>query len=175
MCALSSPSVGNYGVLFKNKFFKPKKIFLSLDPIAQKQELDGCIILAKKQLYDISLIWRGNLNMSHKVIVVSFEGLYNAAKVNGFIHSNEEDCGQHEITISKRKEFGGILSKGKLIPGKKISRQEGYGAWLFIVWKSNWDVQVKRMEEDYFLVLEKHKDRIIKNIPVIRSLGTRIS
>ncbi|GMP34007.1 hypothetical protein CsSME_00007072 [Camellia sinensis var. sinensis] len=82
---------------------------------------------------DKPLIWCGDLNVSHEEIDVSHPDFFSAAKLNGYIPPNKEDCGQPGYTLSERKRFGAILK----------------------------EYRGKRMRIDYFVVSEKLKDRIV--------------
>ncbi|KAL4584831.1 hypothetical protein LXL04_009441 [Taraxacum kok-saghyz] len=115
------------------------------------------------QSTDKSLIWCGDLNVSHEEIDVSHPDFFRTAKINGYVPPNKEDCGQPGFTLSERKRFGTILKEGKLIDAyrflhKDVDMERGFS------WSGNpiGKYRGKRMRIDYHLVSEKLKDKIIK-------------
>lgn len=114
------------------------------------------------QLSDKPLIWCGDLNVSHEDIDVSHPEFFAAAKMNGYIPPNKEDCGQPGFTISERRRFGNILKEGKLIDAYRYLHEEKDMESGFS-WSGNpvGKYRGKRMRIDYFLVSEKLKDRIV--------------
>ncbi|XP_021762044.1 DNA-(apurinic or apyrimidinic site) lyase-like [Chenopodium quinoa] len=114
------------------------------------------------QLSDKPLIWCGDLNVSHEDIDVSHPDFFAAAKMNGYIPPNKEDCGQPGFTISERKRFGTMLREGKLIDAYRFLHEEKDMECGFS-WSGNpvGKYRGKRMRIDYFLVSEMLKDRII--------------
>nr|KJB51077.1 hypothetical protein B456_008G204300 [Gossypium raimondii] len=63
------------------------------------------------QSSDKPLIWCGDLNVSHEDIDVSHPEFFSAAKMNGYVPPNKEDCGQPGFTLAERKRFGAILKE----------------------------------------------------------------
>lgn len=114
------------------------------------------------QLSDKPLIWSGDLNVSHEDIDVSHPEFFAAAKMNGYIPPNKEDCGQPGFTISERKRFGTILREGKLIDAYRFLHKEEDIECGFS-WSGNpvGKYRGKRMRIDYFLVSEKLRDQIV--------------
>ncbi|THF98581.1 hypothetical protein TEA_028866 [Camellia sinensis var. sinensis] len=128
---------------------------------------------------DKPLIWCGDLNVSHEEIDVSHPDFFSAAKLNGYIPPNKEDCGQPGYTLSERKRFGAILKeretffftledfgirnpKGKLVDAYRFLHKEKDMERDFS-WSGNpvGKYRGKRMRIDYFVVSEKLKDRIV--------------
>ncbi|KAJ9140222.1 hypothetical protein P3X46_030895 [Hevea brasiliensis] len=114
------------------------------------------------QLSDKPLIWCGDLNVSHEEIDVSHPEFFSAAKQNGYIPPDKEDCGQPGFTLNERKRFGAILREGKLIDAYRFLHKEKDMECGFS-WSGNpiGKYRGKRMRIDYFIVSEKFKDRII--------------
>ncbi|GLT63984.1 hypothetical protein SLA2020_365050 [Shorea laevis] len=185
MRALSSLPFANYRVwwsladskyagtaLFVKKCFQPKKIFFNLDKTASKHEPDGRVILAEFETFrllntyapnnDKPLVWCGDLNVSHEEIDVSHPEFFSAAKLNGYVPPNKEDCGQPGFTLSERKRFGTILKEGKLIDAYRFLHKEKDMECGFS-WSGHpiGKYRGKRMRIDYFVVSEKLKDRIV--------------
>ncbi|KAJ8430702.1 hypothetical protein Cgig2_000267 [Carnegiea gigantea] len=116
----------------------------------------------------------------HEDIDVSHPEFFAAAKMNGYIPPNKEDCGQPGFTISERKRFGTILRevemetqkrpfydsiariRGKLIDAYRYLHKEKDMESGFS-WSGNpvGKYRGKRMRIDYFLVSEKLKGRIV--------------
>ncbi|CAL5375154.1 unnamed protein product [Camellia sinensis] len=111
---------------------------------------------------DKPLIWCGDLNVSHEEIDVSHPDFFSAAKLNGYIPPNKEDCGQPGYTLSERKRFGAILKEGKLVDAYRFLHKEKDMERGFS-WSGNpvGKYRGKRMRIDYFVVSEKLKDRIV--------------
>ncbi|KAL6177570.1 hypothetical protein ACLB2K_049096 [Fragaria x ananassa] len=111
---------------------------------------------------DKPLIWCGDLNVSHEEIDVSHPDFFSAAKVNGYVPPNKEDCGQPGFTLSERKRFGNILKEGKLIDAYRFLHKEKDMEHGFS-WSGNpiGKYRGKRMRIDYFVVAEQLKDRIV--------------
>ncbi|XP_057791512.1 DNA-(apurinic or apyrimidinic site) endonuclease [Salvia miltiorrhiza] len=108
------------------------------------------------------LIWCGDLNVSHEDIDVSHPEFFAAAKLNGYVPPNKEDCGQPGFTLSERTRFGSILKEGALVDAyrylhKDKDMERGFS------WSGNpiGKYRGKRMRIDYFVVSEKWKDRIV--------------
>ncbi|XP_057970423.1 DNA-(apurinic or apyrimidinic site) endonuclease [Malania oleifera] len=114
------------------------------------------------QSSDKPLIWCGDLNVSHEEIDVSHPDFFSAAKLNGYIPPNKEDCGQPGFTLAERKRFGNILKEGKLIDAYRLLHKEKNMEGGFS-WSGNpiGKYRGKRMRIDYFLVSEKLKDKIV--------------
>ncbi|KAJ4712493.1 DNA-(apurinic or apyrimidinic site) lyase [Melia azedarach] len=111
---------------------------------------------------EMPLIWCGDLNVSHEEIDVSHPEFFSAAKQNGYIPPNKEDCGQPGFTISERKRFGAILKEGRLIDAYRVLHKEkdmdsGFSWSGHPIGK----YRGKRMRIDYFIVSEQLKDRIV--------------
>ncbi|KAK0586134.1 hypothetical protein LWI29_001607 [Acer saccharum] len=115
--ALSSPPFGDFQIwwslveskyagtaLLVKKYLQPKKVSFSLDKSASKHEPDG-------RCSEKPLIWCGDLNVSHEEIDVSHPDFFSAAKLNGYIPPNKEDCGQPGFTLAERKRFGALLKE----------------------------------------------------------------
>ncbi|CAI0548247.1 unnamed protein product [Linum tenue] len=111
---------------------------------------------------DKPLIWCGDLNVSHEDIDVSHPEFFSAAKLNGYIPPNKEDCGQPGFTLNERKRFGAIMREGKLIDAYRFLHKEKDMEGGFS-WSGNpiGKYRGKRMRIDYFLVSEKLKDQIV--------------
>lgn len=112
---------------------------------------------------DKPLIWCGDLNVSHEEIDVSHPEFFSAAKLNGYVPPNKEDCGQPGFTLSERKRFANILKEGKLIDAYRFLHKEKDMECGFS-WSGHpiGKYRGKRMRIDYFLVAEKLKDRILE-------------
>ncbi|KAL2243001.1 UNVERIFIED_CONTAM: DNA-(apurinic or apyrimidinic site) lyase [Sesamum indicum] len=111
---------------------------------------------------DKPLIWCGDLNVSHQDIDVSHPEFFSAAKLNGYVPPNKEDCGQPGFTVSERKRFDSILKEGKLVDAyrylhKDKDMERGFSWSGHPVGK----YRGKRMRIDYFIVSEKLKERIV--------------
>ncbi|KAG6410430.1 hypothetical protein SASPL_128490 [Salvia splendens] len=111
---------------------------------------------------DKPLIWCGDLNVSHQDIDVSHPEFFAAAKLNGYVPPNKEDCGQPGFTLSERMRFGSILKEGALVDAyrhlhKDTDTEPGFS------WSGNpiGKYRGKRMRIDYFVVSEKWKERIV--------------
>ncbi|KAJ8536559.1 hypothetical protein K7X08_034960 [Anisodus acutangulus] len=111
---------------------------------------------------DKPLIWCGDLNVSHEDIDVSHPEFFSAAKLNGYIPPNKEDCGQPGFTLAERRRFGGILKEGKLVDAYRFLHKDSDMECGFS-WSGNpvGKYRGKRMRIDYFIVSEKLKDRIV--------------
>ncbi|XP_022865142.1 DNA-(apurinic or apyrimidinic site) lyase [Olea europaea var. sylvestris] len=111
---------------------------------------------------DKPLIWCGDLNVSHQDIDVSHPEFFSAAKLNGYVPPNKEDCGQPGFTLSERKRFGTILKEGKLVDAYRYLHKDKDMQCGFS-WSGNpiGKYRGKRMRIDYFIVSEKLKDRIV--------------
>ncbi|WCJ36193.1 DNA-(apurinic or apyrimidinic site) endonuclease [Euphorbia peplus] len=128
----------------------------------RRRKWDKKILEFVLQLSDKHLIWCGDLNVSHEEIDVSHPEFFSAAKQNGYVPPNEEDCGQPGFTLNERKRFGTILREGKLIDAyrhlhKEKDMDRGFS------WSGNpiGKYRGKRMRIDYFVASEKLADRII--------------
>uniref|UniRef100_A0A803KQF8 DNA-(apurinic or apyrimidinic site) endonuclease n=1 Tax=Chenopodium quinoa TaxID=63459 RepID=A0A803KQF8_CHEQI len=101
-------------------------------------------------------------SFSHEDIDVSHPDFFAAAKMNGYIPPNKEDCGQPGFTISERKRFGTMLREGKLEDAYRFLHKEKDMECGFS-WSGNpvGKYRGKRMRIDYFLVSEMLKDRIV--------------
>ncbi|XP_048443513.1 DNA-(apurinic or apyrimidinic site) endonuclease [Pyrus x bretschneideri] len=128
----------------------------------RRRKWDKRILEFVLQSSDKPLIWCGDLNVSHEEIDVSHPDFFSAAKVNGYVPPNKEDCGQPGFTLNERKRFGSILKEGKLIDAyrhlhKEKDMEHGFS------WSGNpiGKYRGKRMRIDYFVVAEKLKDRIV--------------
>ncbi|KAI6682762.1 hypothetical protein NL676_028675 [Syzygium grande] len=110
---------------------------------------------------DKPLIWCGDLNVSHEEVDVSHPDFFSAAKQNGYVPPNAEDCGQPGFTLAERKRFGAILKEGKLIDAYRYLHKDKDMECGFS-WSGNpiGKYRGKRMRIDYFIVSEKFKDRI---------------
>ncbi|KAL0311326.1 UNVERIFIED_CONTAM: DNA-(apurinic or apyrimidinic site) lyase [Sesamum angustifolium] len=111
---------------------------------------------------DKPLIWCGDLNVSHQDLDVSHPEFFSAAKLNGYVPPNKEDCGQPGFTVSERKRFDSILKEGKLVDAyrylhKDKDMERGFSWSGHPVGK----YRGKRMRIDYFIVSEKLKERIV--------------
>ncbi|XP_024025028.1 DNA-(apurinic or apyrimidinic site) lyase [Morus notabilis] len=115
------------------------------------------------QSADKPLIWCGDLNVSHEEIDVSHPEFFSAAKLNGYVPPNKEDCGQPGFTLAERKRFANILKEGKLIDAYRFLHKEKDMESGFS-WSGHpiGKYRGKRMRIDYFLVSEKLKDRILE-------------
>ncbi|KAM7471481.1 hypothetical protein LguiA_009664 [Lonicera macranthoides] len=127
----------------------------------RRRKWDKRVLEFVLQNSDKPLIWCGDLNVSHEEIDVSHPDFFSAAKLNGYIPPNKEDCGQPGFTLNERKRFGGILNEGKLIDAYRFLHKDkdmdnGFS------WSGNpvGKYRGKRMRIDYFVVSEKLKDRI---------------
>ncbi|KAL9235583.1 hypothetical protein vseg_010329 [Gypsophila vaccaria] len=128
----------------------------------RRRKWDKKILELVLKLSDKPLIWCGDLNVSHEDIDVSHPEFFAAAKMNGYVSPNKEDCGQPGFTISERKRFGEILKEGKLIDAYRYLHKEKDMEGGFS-WSGNpiGKYRGKRMRIDYFLVSEMLKDRIV--------------
>ncbi|KAJ8752002.1 hypothetical protein K2173_001028 [Erythroxylum novogranatense] len=108
------------------------------------------------------LIWCGDLNVSHEEIDVSHPEFFSAAKLNGYVPPNKEDCGQPGFTLGERKRFGAILREGKLIDAYRHLHTEKDMERGFS-WSGHpiGKYRGKRMRIDYFIVSEKFEERIV--------------
>ncbi|CAA0815338.1 DNA-(apurinic or apyrimidinic site) lyase [Striga hermonthica] len=104
---------------------------------------------------DKSLIWCGDLNVSHPEF-------FSAAKLNGYVPPNKEDYGQPGFTLAERRRFGLILKEGKLVDAyrhlhKDKDMERGFS------WSGNpiGKYRGKRMRIDYFVVSDELKERIV--------------
>ncbi|XP_038893653.1 DNA-(apurinic or apyrimidinic site) endonuclease [Benincasa hispida] len=113
------------------------------------------------QSSDKPLIWCGDLNVSHEEIDVSHPDFFSAAKLNGYIPPNKEDCGQPGFTLAERKRFNAILKEGKLIDAYRFLHKEKDMERGFS-WSGHpiGKYRGKRMRIDYFLVSESLIGRI---------------
>ncbi|XP_038683988.1 DNA-(apurinic or apyrimidinic site) endonuclease [Tripterygium wilfordii] len=109
------------------------------------------------------LIWCGDLNVSHEEIDVSHPEFFSAAKLNGYVPPNKEDCGQPGFTLAERKRFGAILKEGKLIDAYRFLHKEKDMDHGFS-WSGHpiGKYRGKRMRIDYFIVAEELKNRIVR-------------
>ncbi|PKI66624.1 DNA-(apurinic or apyrimidinic site) lyase [Punica granatum] len=114
------------------------------------------------QSSDKPLIWCGDLNVSHEEIDVSHPEFFAAAKLNGYVPPNKEDCGQPGFTLAERKRFGTILKEGKLVDAYRYLHKDKDMDHGFS-WSGNpvGKYRGKRMRIDYFIVSEKLVSRII--------------
>ncbi|KAI6694243.1 hypothetical protein NL676_021953 [Syzygium grande] len=183
--ALSSPPFGNYRVwwslgdfkyagtvLLVKKCFQPKVSFL-LDSKASKHEPDGRVILAEFETFRLLNTYSPNnvnhasigfflfIICNHEEVDVSHPDFFSAAKQNGYVPPNAEDCGQPGFTLAERKRFGAILKEGKLIDAYRYLHKDKDMECGFS-WSGNpiGKYRGKRMRIDYFIVSEKFKDRI---------------
>ncbi|MBA0593090.1 hypothetical protein Gorai_010049, partial [Gossypium raimondii] len=113
------------------------------------------------QSSDKPLIWCGDLNVSHEDIDVSHPEFFSAAKMNGYVPPNKEDCGQPGFTLAERKRFGAILKEGRLVDAYRYLHKEKDMECGFS-WSGNpiGKYRGKRMRIDYFIVSEKLKERV---------------
>lgn len=111
---------------------------------------------------DKPLIWCGDLNVSHHDIDVSHPEFFSAAKLNGYVPPNKEDCGQPGFTLSERTRFGSILKEGKLVDAYRYLHMDKDMERGFS-WSGNpiGKYRGKRMRIDYFIVSEEWKERIV--------------
>ncbi|KAI5665007.1 hypothetical protein M9H77_24330 [Catharanthus roseus] len=111
---------------------------------------------------DKTLIWCGDLNVSHEDMDVSHPEFFAAAKLNGYIPPNKEDCGQPGFTLNERRRFGTILKEGKLVDAYRYLHKDKDMDRGFS-WSGNpiGKYRGKRMRIDYFIVSEKLQDRIV--------------
>ncbi|CAB4280593.1 unnamed protein product [Prunus armeniaca] len=77
----------------------------------RRRKWDKRILEFVLQSSDKPLIWCGDLNVSHEEIDVSHPHFFSAAKLNGYVPPNKEDCGQPGFTLAERKRFGNILKE----------------------------------------------------------------
>ncbi|XP_050226137.1 DNA-(apurinic or apyrimidinic site) endonuclease [Mercurialis annua] len=128
----------------------------------RRRKWDKRILEFVVQSSDKPLIWCGDLNVSHEEIDVSHPDFFSAAKQNGYVPPNQEDCGQPGFTLNERKRFGSILREGKLIDAYRVLHKEKDMERGFS-WSGNpiGKYRGKRMRIDYFIVSEKLKDRIV--------------
>ncbi|XP_019160674.1 PREDICTED: DNA-(apurinic or apyrimidinic site) lyase [Ipomoea nil] len=108
------------------------------------------------------LIWCGDLNVSHEEIDVSHPEFFAAAKQNGYVPPNKEDCGQPGFTLAERRRFGAIMKEGKLVDAYRLLNKDTDMECGFS-WSGNpvGKYRGKRMRIDYFIVSELLKDRMI--------------
>nr|XP_023918759.1 DNA-(apurinic or apyrimidinic site) lyase [Quercus suber]POF27675.1 dna-(apurinic or apyrimidinic site) lyase [Quercus suber] len=127
----------------------------------RRRKWDKRILEFVLQSSDKPLIWCGDLNVSHEEIDVSHPEFYSAAKQNGYVPPNKEDCGQPGFTLAERRRFGTILKEGKLIDAYRFLHKEKDMERGFS-WSGNpiGKYRGKRMRIDYFIVSEQLKDRI---------------
>ncbi|KAL5544011.1 hypothetical protein UlMin_007795 [Ulmus minor] len=127
----------------------------------RRRKWDKRILEFVLQSSDKPLIWCGDLNVSHEEIDVSHPEFFSAAKQNGYVPPNKEDCGQPGFTLSERKRFSNILKEGKLIDAYRLLHKDKDMEGGFS-WSGNpiGKYRGKRMRIDYFIVSEKLKDRI---------------
>ncbi|KAK9113545.1 hypothetical protein Syun_020342 [Stephania yunnanensis] len=102
------------------------------------------------------------VDISHQEIDVSHPDFFSAAKLNGYVPPNKEDCGQPGFTLNERKRFSAILTEGKLIDAYRYLHKEkdmdrGFSWSGHPIGK----YRGKKMRIDYFIVSEKLKDRIV--------------
>lgn len=111
---------------------------------------------------DKPLIWCGDLNVSHEDIDVSHPEFFSAAKLNGYVPPNNEDCGQPGFTLNERRRFSNILKEGKLVDAYRYLHKDKDMDHGFS-WSGNpvGKYRGKRMRIDYVLVSDKLKDRIV--------------
>ncbi|KAJ7945768.1 DNA-(apurinic or apyrimidinic site) lyase [Quillaja saponaria] len=128
----------------------------------RRRKWDKRVLEFVLQSSDKPLIWCGDLNVSHEDIDVSHPEFFSAAKQNGYIPPNKEDCGQPGFTLAERKRFGAILKEGKLVDAYRLLHKDKDMERGFS-WSGNpiGKYRGKRMRIDYFVVSEKLKDRII--------------
>ncbi|XP_040986711.1 DNA-(apurinic or apyrimidinic site) endonuclease isoform X4 [Juglans microcarpa x Juglans regia] len=104
-----------------------------VNSFVRRRKWDKRILEFVLQSSDKPLVWCGDLNVSHEEIDVSHPEFFSAAKLNGYVPPNKEDCGQPGFTLAERMRFGTILK----------------------------EYRGKRMRIDYFIVSEQLKDRIV--------------
>ncbi|KAK4756135.1 hypothetical protein SAY87_009892 [Trapa incisa] len=128
----------------------------------RRRKWDKRILEFVTQSSNKPLIWCGDLNVSYEDTDVSHPEFFAAAKVNGYVPPNKEDCGQPGFTLAERKRFGTILKEGNLIDAyrylhKDKDMDQGFS------WSGNpvGKYRGKRMRIDYFIVSEKLATRII--------------
>ncbi|KAK4264465.1 hypothetical protein QN277_025637 [Acacia crassicarpa] len=128
----------------------------------RRRKWDKRILEFVTEYSDKPLIWCGDLNVSHEDIDVSHPEFFSAAKQNGYVPPNKEDCGQPGFTLSERKRFATILREGKLVDAYRFLHKEKDMEQGFS-WSGNpvGKYRGKRMRIDYFIVSEKLKDRIV--------------
>lgn len=128
----------------------------------RRRKWDKRIVEFVFQNSDKPLIWCGDLNVSHEEIDVSHPEFFSAAKLNGYVPPNKEDCGQPGFTLSERKRFGAILKEGKLVDAYRFLHKEKDMERGFS-WSGNpvGKYRGKRMRIDYFVASEKLKNRIV--------------
>ncbi|OWM65466.1 hypothetical protein CDL15_Pgr009056 [Punica granatum] len=190
MRALSSLPFGNYRVwwslgdskyagtaLLVKKCCLPQRVSFSLDGKASKHEPDGRVILAEFETFRLlntyspnngwkeeenSFQRRRKWDKSHEEIDVSHPEFFAAAKLNGYVPPNKEDCGQPGFTLAERKRFGTILKEGKLVDAYRYLHKDKDMDHGFS-WSGNpvGKYRGKRMRIDYFIVSEKLVSRII--------------
>ncbi|KAL5814950.1 hypothetical protein ACOSQ4_025591 [Xanthoceras sorbifolium] len=127
----------------------------------RRRKWDKRILEFVMQHSEKPLIWCGDLNVSHEEIDVSHPEFFSAAKLNGYIPPNKEDCGQPGFTLAERKRFGDILKEGRLVDAYRFLHKEKDMDCGFS-WSGNpiGKYRGKRMRIDYFVVSEELKDRI---------------
>ncbi|KAI4336264.1 hypothetical protein L6164_014810 [Bauhinia variegata] len=128
----------------------------------RRRKWDKRILEFVKQYSDKPLIWCGDLNVSHEEIDVSHPEFFSAAKQNGYVPPNKEDCGQPGFTLAERKRFGNILREGKLVDAYRFLHPEKDMERGFS-WSGNpvGKYRGKRMRIDYFIVSEALKEKIV--------------
>ncbi|KAA8540728.1 hypothetical protein F0562_024353 [Nyssa sinensis] len=128
----------------------------------RRRKWDKKILEFVLQSSDKPLIWCGDLNVSHEEIDVSHPEFFSAAKLNGYIPPNKEDCGQPGFTLAERRRFWAILKEGKLADAYRFLHKEKDMERGFS-WSGNpvGKYRGKRMRIDYFIVSVKLKDRIV--------------
>ncbi|KAK4844936.1 hypothetical protein QYF36_026201 [Acer negundo] len=127
----------------------------------RRRKWDKRILEFVMQCSEKPLIWCGDLNVSHEEIDVSHPDFFSAAKLNGYIPPNKEDCGQPGFTLAERKRFGALLKEGRLLDAYRFLHKEKDMDCGFS-WSGNpiGKYRGKRMRIDYFVVSEELKDRI---------------
>ncbi|TXG51347.1 hypothetical protein EZV62_023871 [Acer yangbiense] len=127
----------------------------------RRRKWDKRILEFVMQCSEKPLIWCGDLNVSHEEIDVSHPDFFSAAKLNGYIPPNKEDCGQPGFTLSERKRFGALLKEGRLLDAYRFLHKEKDMDCGFS-WSGNpiGKYRGKRMRIDYFVASEELKDRI---------------
>ncbi|XP_010550711.1 PREDICTED: DNA-(apurinic or apyrimidinic site) lyase [Tarenaya hassleriana] len=128
----------------------------------RRRKWDKKILEFVTQTSDKPLIWCGDLNVSHEEIDVTHPEFFAAAKLNGYVPPNTEDCGQPGFTLSERRRFGAILKEGKLVDAyrylhKDKDMESGFSWSGHPIGK----YRGKRMRIDYFLVSEQLRDQIV--------------
>ncbi|KAF7838217.1 DNA-(apurinic or apyrimidinic site) lyase [Senna tora] len=128
----------------------------------RRRKWDKRIMEFVMQYSEKPLIWCGDLNVSHEEVDVSHPEFFSAAKLNGYVPPNNEDCGQPGFTLSERKRFATILREGKLVDAYRFLHKDKDMERGFS-WSGNpvGKYRGKRMRIDYFIVSEKMKDRIV--------------